>query len=102
MISRARQGLLILELTESRVGPTINNLFISQTHIVDCRTLSLSRIEETGEGVGEVGQVIAFGALGPDSHDVRVDSEEGKAESRNCESRKFLAQAKLDRFSGEG
>ena len=25
--------------------------------------------------MGEVGQVIAFGALGPDSHDARVDSE---------------------------
>ena len=32
-------------------------------------------IEEAGEGVGQVGQVIAFGALGPDSHDARVDSE---------------------------
>ena len=38
-------------------------------------TSSRSRIEEAGEGVGEVGQVIAFGALGPDSHDARVDPE---------------------------
>src|SRR6478672_2563684 len=32
-------------------------------------------MEKTGEGGGEVGQVIAFGALGSDSHDAGVDSE---------------------------
>src|SRR5437867_7373607 len=57
-----------------RVSPTIDNLFSSQTHIPS-GTPSRSRIEETGEGLGEVGQVIAFGAAGPDSHDARVDSE---------------------------
>ena len=57
-----------------RAGPTIDNVFISQTQI-SSGTSSRSRIEETGEGLGEIGQVIAFGALGPDSHDARVDSE---------------------------
>src|SRR5439155_3770150 len=49
---------------------------------------------ETGEGIGEIGQVIAFGAAGPDSQDARVDSEGlepasqpaqcGKAEGIGC------------------
>ncbi len=49
---------------------------------------------ETGEGLGEIGQVIAFGAAGPDSQDARVDSEGlepasqpaqcGKAEGIGC------------------